>query len=152
MSVKKKTAMPTRPPLVLYAEDNCLLAGPVKDVLELAGCRVEHCTDGVMAVATLRTAAHRGVRYDLVLLDHELPNLSGLEVARAARALKEWGGTPIIVLSLEDCAEAARAAGADKFMRKPHNLLTLADAVRRLLGGKLKAVSRESSKAVNRES
>lgn len=144
MSVKKKTTPTRPPPLVLYAEDNCLLAEPVKDVLELAGCRVEHCTDGVMALARLRTAAHRGVRYDLVLLDHELPNVSGLEVTRAARAVKEWEGTPIIVLSLEDCAGEARAAGADEFMRKPHNLLTLADAVRRLLGGKLKAVRREA--------
>ena len=146
MSVKRKTTTPPTPPppLVLYAEDNGLLAGPVKDVLELAGCRVEHCTDGVMAVAMLRTAVTRGVRYDLVLLDHELPNLSGLEVARAARALKEWDGTPIILLSLEDCAEAAGAAGADEFMRKPHNLLALADSVRRLLGGKLTAVKRKA--------
>lgn len=143
MGVKKKMPTLPPPPLVLYAEDNRLLAGPVIDVLELAGCRVEHCADGVMALARLRTAVHRGVRYDLVLLDHELPNVSGLELARAARALKEWDGTPIILLSLEDCAEAAGAAGADEFMRKPHNLLTLADAVRRLLGGKLKAVNRQ---------
>jgi CheY-like chemotaxis protein len=121
------------PPLVLYAEDNRLLAAPVKDVLELAGCRVEHCADGVTALAMLKTAGTRAVRYDLVLLDNELPSLGGLEVLRAARAMKEWRATPFILCALEDCAEAAREAGADEFLRKPNNLLTLADAVRRLL-------------------
>lgn len=133
MSVKESQKKQP-PPLVLYAEDNRLVAAPVRDVLELAGCRVEHCADGVTALALLRSAALRSVRYDLVLLDNELPELAGMEVARAARALKECRRTPIILVALEDCADEARAAGASEFLRKPHNLLTLADAVRRLLG------------------
>ena len=132
----RRAARTPRTPLVLYAEDNRLLALQVRDVLELAGCRVEHCADGVIALAMLRSAAVRAVRYDLLLLDNELPSLGGLEIAREARQTKESRRTPIILLSLEDCAEAARAAGANEFLRKPNNLLTLADAVRRLLGKK----------------
>ena len=132
-AVSVKESQKKQPPLVLYAEDNRLVAAPVRDVLELAGCRVEHCADGVTALAMLRSANLRRVRYDLVLLDNELPQLAGLEVARAARAIKECRRTPIILVALEDCADEARAAGASEFMRKPHNLLTLADSVRRLL-------------------
>ena len=131
MSVKKSPEK--QPPLVLYAEDNRLVAATVRDVLELAGCRVEHCTNGVTALSLLRTAGPRRVRYDLLVLDNELPELAGLEVARAARAIRECRRTPIIIVALEDCADEARAAGASEFLRKPHNLLTLADAVRRLL-------------------
>lgn len=129
------------PPLVLYAEDNRLVAAPVRDVLELAGCRVEQCADGVTALAMLRSAHLRRVRYDLVVLDNELPQMAGMEVARAARGIRECRRTPIILVALEDCEEEAREAGASEFVRKPHNLLTLADAVRRLLGKRLLAVS-----------
>ncbi|HLL76508.1 MAG TPA: response regulator [Pyrinomonadaceae bacterium] len=131
MSVKESPKK--QPPLVLYAEDNRLVAAPVRDVLELAGCRVEHCANGVTALALLRSAGARGVRYDLIVLDNELPELAGLEVARAARAIKECRRTPIILVALEDCTDEARRVGASEFLRKPHNLLTLADAVRRLL-------------------
>jgi CheY-like chemotaxis protein len=128
-----KESQKKQPPLVLYAEDNRLVAAPVRDVLELAGCRVEHCADGITALAMLQSASLRRVRYDLLVLDNELPQMAGLEVMRAARAIKESKRTPIILVSLEDCADEARASGASEFLRKPHNLLTLADAVRRLL-------------------
>jgi CheY-like chemotaxis protein len=131
--VSVKASKQRQPPLVLYAEDNGLVAAPVRDVLELAGCRVEQCADGVTALVMLRSAKARGVRYDLVVLDNELPRLAGLEVMRAARSIRECRRTPIILVALEDCADQARNAGASEFLRKPHNLLTLADAVRRLL-------------------
>jgi DNA-binding response OmpR family regulator len=122
-----------KPPVVLYTEDNYLLMRTVRDVLELAGCRVEHYTDGMMALAALQCAGARGRHYDLLLLDQDLPSLSGVELARGARKLAAWRQTPIILLSLEDCDAAAREAGVDEFLRKPHNLLTLADRVRQLL-------------------
>lgn len=133
MSVKKSRKKQP-PPLVFYAEDNRLVAAPVRDVLELAGYRVEHCADGVTALAMLQSAGLRRVRYDLVVLDNELPQMAGMEIVRAARAMRGCRGTPISLVALEDCGDEARAAGASEFLRKPHNLLTLADAVRRLLG------------------
>ncbi|HST51081.1 MAG TPA: hypothetical protein VLJ61_03645 [Pyrinomonadaceae bacterium] len=41
--------------------------------------------------------------------------------------------TPVILISLEDIADEAREAGADAFLRKPNNLITLVDTIRRLL-------------------
>ena len=121
------------PPRVLYAEDNRLLMRQVTDVLELLGCCVEHYADGVLAVSALRSAEGRRAHYDLLLLDNELPALRGLEIAREARQTARWRQTPIILLALEDCTEAALEAGVDELLRKPNNLLTLADVVRRLL-------------------
>jgi len=130
------------PPLVLYAEDNRLWALAVIDTLELLGCRVEHLSCGTMALVVLRCAKDRGRHYDLIVLDNDLPSMSGLEVTRQARQMPEWQRTPIILMALEDCTEAALEAGADELLRKPNNLVTFADAVRRLL-----SASRERQKA-----
>jgi CheY-like chemotaxis protein len=118
-----------RVPMILYAEHNHILMRLVRDVLELAGWRVEHCYDGVMARATMECV--KG--FDLLLLDNELSSMTGLELTACARQLAHLKHTPIILLSLEDCAEEARRAGASEFIRKPHNLHTLVDTIRRLL-------------------
>jgi CheY-like chemotaxis protein len=136
----------TEPPVVLYAENNYLLAQTVKDVLELVGCRVEHCKDGVMALALLRSAEDRAQHYDLLLLDNDLTSISGLELTRHARRMRQWQHTPIILLALEDCTAAALEAGADELLRKPNNLLTLADAVRRLLSEGKRRVEKAKGK------
>ncbi|HYY42459.1 MAG TPA: hypothetical protein VE775_06970, partial [Pyrinomonadaceae bacterium] len=54
-------------------------------------------------------------------------------VVRLARQMPVWKETPIILVSIEDCRAAALEAGADELLRKPNNLITLADVVRRLL-------------------
>jgi DNA-binding response OmpR family regulator len=57
---------------------------------------------------------------------------------RRARRLAHRRETPIILISLEDCADDARLAGADAFLRKPNNLIELVDTIRRLLAPSLK--------------
>jgi DNA-binding response OmpR family regulator len=127
-----KTSQPQpklRVPMIVYAEHNHLLMRLVRDVLELAGWRVEHCYDGIMARATMECV--KG--FDLLLPDNELPSMTGLELTVCARRLAHLKHTPIILLSLEDCADEARRAGASEFIRKPHNIHTLVDTIRCLL-------------------
>lgn len=71
--------------------------------------------------------------FDLLLLDHEIRGISGLELTRRVRCMPHRKETPIILLSLEDLADEAREAGADAFLRKPNNLIELVDTIRRLL-------------------
>lgn len=120
-------------PVVLYAEDNLILMPFVCDVLDLLGCHVEWYAGGTTALAALRCAKERHRHYDLLLLDNDLTSMSGLEVAYQARQMPQWQHTPIILMALEDCTAAARATGVNECLRKPNNLLTLADVVRRLL-------------------
>jgi DNA-binding response OmpR family regulator len=117
------------PLVIFYAEPNCLLLQLVRDVLGLAGWHVEHCTDGIYA----RALIEHDHRYDLLLLNNELPSMSGIELAKIARKLKHRRETPIIILSLADLADEAREAGADAFLQKPNDLLALVETVRRLL-------------------
>lgn len=116
-------------PAILYVEDNLILARTVRDVLEMAGWHVEHCADSCMARALMENRKH----YDLLLLDNELSGFSGLKLVRRARELPHLRRTPIILVSLEDCAKQAHKAGANEFLRKPHNIVTLLDTIRLLL-------------------
>jgi CheY-like chemotaxis protein len=114
---------------ILYVEDSRLIAGIVRDLLTREGWRVEVCADGNAALNRLAGA----VRYDLLLLDNELPGASGMELARYARRLPCYRRTPIIMLSAGNYEDEARGAGVDEFLRKPEGVSALADTIKRLL-------------------
>jgi CheY-like chemotaxis protein len=117
------------PLTILYVEDNRLVSEAVRDLLEGEGRRVEFYSNGNTAMNRLAG----GVRYDLLLLDNELPGATGLELTRYARSLPRYRTTPIIMVSATDCRAEARGAGVDLFLRKPDDIHTLVDAVRRLI-------------------
>jgi DNA-binding response OmpR family regulator len=122
-------------PLIFYAEHDHVIRLTVRDALKRAGFDVEDCRDGVYARAMLETASGRGKTYDL-LLSQELPGIDGLSLVRHARGRRHTERTPIILLSFEDGADEARAAGADEFLQKPNDLPGLVETVRRLLRGR----------------
>jgi CheY-like chemotaxis protein len=114
---------------ILYAEDYEVISDAVAETLEGEGWRVEVCSDGRAALSRIEEGAH----YDLLLLDNELPHVSGLELARRARKLPHRARTPIIMLSASEVGAEAREAGADLFLKKPDDIWTLADTIKLLL-------------------
>ena len=98
---------------ILYAEDFPTVKLIVKETLELEGWRVEDCDDGFTALSRIES----GEPYDLILLDDDLPGLSGIELAARARALRHLSRTPIIMLSATERRRDARAAGVDIFLK-----------------------------------
>jgi CheY-like chemotaxis protein len=120
---------PASIPAILYVEEDHHLLYVVENVLEMAGCYVETCSDVGLALGLMSIRTH----YSLLLLNNELRCLSGLELVRRARNIKHLKETPIILTSLEDHAEEARTAGANKFLRKQNSIIDLLNAVRRLL-------------------
>ena len=129
---QRSTVMPQ--PVILYVENNLWLMQAVRDVLDLAGWNVQH----MRSATTARTLLHGKQPYDLLLVDNELQLLPGIELVRYARELTHRKGLQILLFSIEDYEEEARRAGADAFLRKPHDLHLLLDTIRRLLaaGGK----------------
>jgi CheY-like chemotaxis protein len=77
----------------------------------------------------------RRVRPNVVLLDVMLPGLSGLDVVRVIRSDPALKDTPVLVMTAFSDIEAgeAEAAGANRFLAKPFDLLELTAAVRDLL-------------------
>jgi DNA-binding response OmpR family regulator len=114
---------------ILYVEDNKFVSDAVKETLEGEGWRVETCADGYVALLLIKSDR----RYDLIILDNELPNVSGLELTRRARELSHRKGTPIIMLSASECVRDALLAGANTFLRKPQDIGAIVGTIARLL-------------------
>jgi CheY-like chemotaxis protein len=124
-----RTEKLVRPVSIFYAEDSRLVADMVKETLESEGWTVEVCSDGNTALNRIACEA----RYDLLLLDNELPGVSGLELARYARKLRSYRSTPIIMLSATDCRAEAQHADVDAFLLKPEGVSLVVETITRLL-------------------
>ncbi|WP_376986358.1 ATP-binding protein [Bosea sp. R86505] len=103
---------------VLVAEDNPINFAVASELLQRLGLEVDHAPDG-------RIAAHLAgaTAYDLILMDMQMPLMSGLE---ATRAIREQGlrDLPIVGLTANAFAsdrEACLAAGMSDFVAKPIN-------------------------------
>lgn len=120
------------PARLLVVEDVTMNRDLVVAMLRAADYAVDAVADGAAAVA----AVHRN-RYDLVLMDIEMPGMDGLEAARAIRSLPgRSASAPIIALTAAVLpAEIARctAAGMNGYVGKPVDRRELLEAVHRTL-------------------
>lgn len=110
---------------VLYVEDNPDNMMLVKRALESRGYVLLGAVNGLSGVA-----AAEETDVDLVLLDINLPDIDGYEVARKLRASQKHSlaYVPIIAITanaLKGDAEKALAAGCDVYMSKPINIREL---------------------------
>ena len=118
--------------MILHVEDEATVAEPVKVALEDEGWEVVTCADGAEARRRISGSEH----YDLLLLDNQLPGVSGIELLRHARSLSHRRRTPVIVLSASDVETEAWGAGADAFLKKPDDMGAIAGTIKRLLKGR----------------
>jgi CheY-like chemotaxis protein len=114
---------------ILYAEDYRLVAHYMKEILEMQGWHVDVCANGLDALKKIESETP----YDLLLLDDQMPLMSGIELVERARELSHRKETPIIILSASDCASEARRAGANRFLKKPDDFNSLVSIITHLL-------------------
>ncbi|MCW3463225.1 response regulator transcription factor [Chitinophaga nivalis] len=119
-----------RNPRILLVEDDVIFGNTMKQHLEAAGYRVEHCHDGVEAWQEfLRT------RYDICLLDIVVPKMNGFELAKEIR--KKNVLVPIFFLSSEKTLDEDRISGfqlgADGYIIKPFSYNELLKRIRVIL-------------------
>jgi len=114
---------------ILHAEDNEPLANLINEMLSDEGWRVELCVDGDSALRNLTSDE----RIDLLLVDNELPGLSGLDLVKRTRKMTHRRRTPIVMLSGNDCETEAWRAGVDAFLKKPQQVKDLPSTISRLL-------------------
>lgn len=102
---------------ILLVEDDALVREPMRSALESAGYRVLEADLVAVGLNEFRTKSP-----DLVMLDIELPDGSGLDFCRAVRAHKSLAKTPVIMMTgrggLEQKGEGFEA-GADHYLVKP---------------------------------
>jgi signal transduction histidine kinase/DNA-binding response OmpR family regulator/HPt (histidine-containing phosphotransfer) domain-containing protein len=103
---------------ILLAEDNEVNQRIAVKLLERMGCRVDVAVNGQRALDALET-----MRYDLILMDCQMPEMDGFEATRAIRTREGDGRrTPIVAMTANAMAgdrERCLEAGMDGYLTKP---------------------------------
>ena len=116
--------------LILTVDDTATMRMLLKTSLTAMGFRIEAANDGEHGLERMHE-----VNPDLLITDINMPKMDGFELIEAVRALSQFRGTPILVLSTEFSDEKkarARAAGATGWITKPFDAAKLGAAIRRV--------------------
>jgi two-component system cell cycle response regulator DivK len=114
---------------ILYVEDNEMNRKIVRQLLKPTTYRLIEADDGEAGVAA---AIER--RPDLILMDVQLPKISGLEATRRLRAEAATADTPIIAITsfaLSGDDQKAKEAGATAYIAKPYSPRDLLALIRK---------------------
>ncbi|HEX4987154.1 MAG TPA: response regulator [Candidatus Binatia bacterium] len=116
---------------ILYVEDNEYNLKIVRQLLARTSYRLIEAMDGQLGVETaLRELP------DLILMDIQLPKLSGLDATRMLRADPKTAAIPIIVITsfaLSGDDQKAKDAGASAYLAKPYSPRELLQMIRKLV-------------------
>lgn len=115
---------------ILLVDDDEDLAETLADVMQILEHEVTVLSEGKPALEKMQSDG-----FDLILLDWQLPDMTGIDVCRQYR---EGGGSAQVLMltGMRDAAsrEAGKAAGATDFLTKPFSIDQLTERLQALLG------------------
>ena len=117
---------------VLIVEDNELNMKLFRDLLEAHGYQTSGTSNGVEALDLVRK-----LRPDLVLMDIQLPQVSGLEVTRWIKDDPELRMIPVVAVTafaMKGDEERIREGGCEAYLSKPISVGKFIETVRHFLG------------------
>ena len=118
---------------ILYVEDNEYNRKIVRQLLSRTPCRLIEAGDGETGVALARQELP-----DLILMDVQLPKMSGLDATRLLTTEAATRHIPVIVITsyaLSGDREKALQAGAASYLAKPYSPSELLAMVKQFLPG-----------------
>lgn len=119
---------------VLIVEDNELNMKLFNDLLELRGCRIIQTRNGVEAVELARK--HRP---DVILMDIQLPEVSGLQVTQWLKDDEELRSIPVIAVTafaMKGDEEKIRQGGCEAYLSKPISVVKFFETIDTFLGAR----------------
>ena len=119
-------------PTVLIVEDNELNMKLFNDLLSAHGFKTVQTRSGMDAIDLAR--AHRP---DLILMDIQLPEISGLEVTRWLKDDDELRDIPVIAVTafaMKGDEERIRQGGCEAYISKPISVIGFIDTIKRFAG------------------
>lgn len=102
---------------IIIADDDELVGAIARDALIAAGHGAGLVTDGAQALQVIKAR-----RPDLVILDCNMPGLSGVLLVQELRKMTDFADLPVMMLTGRRGSrdeELARFAGANEYMKKP---------------------------------
>ena len=117
---------------VLIVEDNELNMKLFHDLLEAQGYQTLQTREGLQALALARE--HRP---DLILMDIQLPEISGLEVTKWLKEDDELRSIPVIAVTafaMKGDEERILEGGCEAYLSKPISVMAFIDTIKRFLG------------------
>jgi two-component system, cell cycle response regulator DivK len=117
---------------ILVVEDNELNRRLLTDILGIQGYEILETTEGLDAIEIARSS-----HPDLILLDLQLPDVSGFDVARRLKDDPATRTIPIIAVTafaMRGDEERALESGCDGYVAKPINVMDFLAMVRKWLG------------------
>jgi two-component system cell cycle response regulator DivK len=119
---------------VLIVEDNELNMKLFHDLLEAHGYEAVGTRSGIEALELART-----YRPDLILMDIQLPEVSGLEVTKWIKADPELHRIPVVAVTafaMNGDEERIRQGGCEAYLSKPISIAKFMETVRHFLSGR----------------
>ena len=117
---------------VLIVEDNELNMKLFHDLLDAQGYETLQTREGLQALALARE--HRP---DLILMDIQLPEISGLEVTKWLKEDDDLRSIPVVAVTafaMKGDEERIREGGCEAYLSKPISVTLFLDTIKRLLG------------------
>ena len=122
---------------VLGVDDNATNRALLAGQLGAWGMHVECVANAFHALERLRMARREGRPYDLAILDHQMPDMDGMALARAIKSDPTLAAAPLVLLtsvSYRGGAEEALHAGFSAFLLKPIRQSQLYDCIATVMG------------------
>ncbi|MEJ1343481.1 MAG: response regulator [Candidatus Sedimenticola sp. (ex Thyasira tokunagai)] len=104
---------------VLLVDDNAINLEVAKELLESIGLLVDTAENGRLALESIHSK-----RYELVLMDMQMPEMDGLEATRMVRQMPKLSNLPVLAMTAniyKEDREACLDAGMNDFVSKPVN-------------------------------
>jgi DNA-binding response OmpR family regulator len=117
---------------IWVVDDDEDMGHAVQLMLKLLDCNSRHYFSARQAAKALLD----GDRPDLVILDINMPGVSGIDLLEFLRVRKEFKNIPVVMLSTEAAdvmIDKVMALGADAYVTKPVALLELKEAIKKAL-------------------
>ena len=117
---------------ILAVDDSPSMRQMVAFTLRSAGFDVTEAEDGVAALGLARKS-----KFDLAVIDINMPNMDGIALVRALRAEADYRFAPLLMLTTEasaDRKQEGKGAGATGWIVKPFNPDQLIATIKRVLG------------------
>ncbi len=130
--VSESPAVVQMPKTVLIVEDNELNMKLFHDLLHAHGYRTLQTRDGMEAMAIARDQ-----RPDLILMDIQLPEVSGLEVTKWLKDDEQLRSIPVVAVTafaMKGDEERIREGGCEAYISKPISVAMFLDTVRSFIG------------------